>query len=794
MGRLLLYIRRVAIFGVLLLSYAYFQAISSGFALASIGLLSFAAIAQFAPAFFGAMLWRRATERGAMAGILAGFFVWAYTLLLPSFEATGLLPAGLLELGPMGLAFLRPQALFGIDATPLTHGVAWSLLVNVAAYILVSLITRQSAVERMQAGLFTREALSFSGGGFWLSRAGTGVTVGELAETAARYLGPERARRSFAEFEAAGHGTVNPGEEAELPLVRYTERLLASAVGTASARLVMALLLERQDLAARGALKLLDEASEAIQYNRDLLQSAINHVDQGIGVFDDQMRLVCWNQQFRNMLGTPTALGRVGVPLRDLLHHMATTGLLGPGNEEDLVADRIDRLVVTMETYTERLSPSGKVLEVSSRPMAGGGIVVTYNDITDKVVAAEALASANETLERRVRERTAELTELNKQLTRAKATAEEVNIGKTRFLAAASHDILQPLNAARLYTTTLVERRTGVEVKRLAGNIDASLLAVEEILGALLDISRLDAGAAKPEFTAVGLGELFSQLQVEFEPLAQAAGLRLAVVKTSAVIKSDRRLLRRVLQNLLSNAIKYTDEGGVLLGCRRQGEGLRIEVHDTGSGIPRNQQKRIFQEFHRLEGGAGRARGLGLGLSIVERIVGILNLSLNVKSALGVGSAFALTVERAQDLPAQLVEPAVPRGQARRLSGLLVLTIDNEPQILDGMRMLLTRWGCEVVIAHGQSDAIEIVTKAGRVPDIVLADYHLDSGTGIEVIRRLRETVDPDIPAALITADRSHQLKRLAEENGLEILNKPVKPAALRALIAQIGTRRVAAE
>ncbi|MFV2035089.1 MAG: sodium:solute symporter family protein, partial [Halocynthiibacter sp.] len=292
MGRLLLYIRRVAIFGVLLLSYAYFRAISSGFALASIGLLSFAAIAQFAPAFFGGMLWRRATERGAMAGILAGFFVWAYTLLLPSLEATGWLPTGLLEQGPWGLTFLRPQALFGIDATPLTHGVGWSLFVNIAAYALVSLTTSQSAVERMQAGLFTRDGLSLSGPGFWHSRAGTGVTVGELAETAARYLGPERARRSFAEFETSGHGSIAPGAEAGLPLVRYTERLLASAVGTASARLVMALLLERQDLAARGALKLLDEASEAIQYNRDLLQSAINHVDQGIGVFDDQMRLV----------------------------------------------------------------------------------------------------------------------------------------------------------------------------------------------------------------------------------------------------------------------------------------------------------------------------------------------------------------------------------------------------------------------------------------------------------------------------------------------------------------------
>lgn len=794
MGRLLLYIRRAAIFGILLLAYAYFQAISTGFALASIGLLSFAALAQFAPALFGGMLWRKASESGAMAGILSGFAVWAYTLLLPSFVATGWLPDGLLDNGPMGLAFLRPQALFGIDATPLTHGVTWSLAVNFGAYVAVSLLTRQSQVERMQAGLFTHEAMSLTGGGFRLSRAGTGVTVSELRKTAARYLGEPRAGRSFDEFATAHEPLLADGDEADLRLVRFTERLLASAVGTASARLVMALLLERQDLAARGALKLLDEASEAIQYNRDLLQSAINHVDQGIGVFDESMHLVCWNQQFRNMLGIPANLGRVGVPLSELLDHLATTGRLGGGNPTDLVTDRIDRLVVTMETYTERLSPDGEVLEVSSRPMAGGGVVVTFSDITDKVVAAEALASANETLERRVRERTAELTELNKELSRAKASAEEANIGKTRFIAAASHDILQPLNAARLYTTTLVERKVRGETSRLAGNIDASLFAVEEILGALLDISRLDAGASTPEFTSVGLDELFAQLEVEFAPLAQAAGLNLRVIKSGLVMRSDRRLLRRVLQNLLSNAIKYTDSGGVLLGCRRKGDHVSIQIHDTGPGIPENQQQRIFQEFHRLEDGALRARGLGLGLSIVERIVGILNLRLALRSTLDRGSVFSVEGDRADDLPSAAIKVPVARGQAGRLNGLLVLVIDNEPQVLDGMQTLLERWGCDVAIARGQSDALEVAMGLARTPDIILADYHLDSGTGIEVVRQLRETLDPDIPAVLVTADRSVQLKRLAEENGLEVINKPIKPAALRATVAQIGMRRMAAE
>ena len=693
MGRLLLNIRRAAIFVVLLLAYAYYHAISSGFALASIGLLSFAAIAQFAPAFFGGMFWRRATERGAIAGILAGFATWAYTLLIPSFDASGWLPTGFLASGPAGLEWLRPQALFGIQTDPLTHGVVWSLAANLGAYALVSLLTRQTPVERMQAAVFTREAVPLSPGAFRLTRAGTGVSVGELRETASRYLGEERTRRSFQEFDLAEQAIPADDDEADIRLVRYTERLLASAVGTASARLVMALLLERHDLSDRGTLKLLDEATEAIQYNRDLLQSAINHVDQGIGVFDETMRLVCWNRQYRKMLGIPDELGRVGVPLAELLQNMAESGLFGPGDSSTQVAERLDRLLVTKETYTERLAPSGQVLEVSSRPMGGGGVVVTYSDITDKVVAAEALASANETLERRVRERTAELTLLNNELTHAKATAEEANLGKTRFLAAASHDILQPLNAARLYTSTLVERKPRGEVKRLAGNIDASLVAVEEILSALLDISRLDAGAARPELAPVALGELFAQLQVEFAPLAQRKSLELRVVDTAAVVNTDRRLLRRVLQNLLSNAIKYTDSGGVLLGCRRAGPAVRIEVHDTGSGIPESQQQRIFSEFHRLEDGVARARGLGLGLSIVERIVGILDLKLDLTSSTGVGSAFRLVVPCAEGAPVVHAEEQRQRLPARRLDGLHVLVVDNEEQILDGMAALLGRWG-----------------------------------------------------------------------------------------------------
>src|SRR5690606_12220862 len=274
-----------------------------------------------------------------------------------------------------------------------------------------------------------------------------------------------------------------------------------------------------------------------------------------------------------------------------------------------------------------------------------------YTDITPTVEAAEALERANENLERRVKERTEELTRLNAELAQAKSEADDANISKTRFLAAASHDILQPLNAARLYATSLVERKRLGEEAKLAGHIDASLEAVEEILGALLDISRLDTGAMQPELSSFHIDDVFCQLDREFAPLAAEKGLTLKFVPSSLAVRSDRRLLRRLLQNLVSNAIKYTPRGRVLVGCRRRGKEVRIEVADTGLGIPPDKQRIIFEEFQRLEQGAKVARGLGLGLSIVERIARVLHHHVTLRSKSGKGSSFALNVPLASAAP-----------------------------------------------------------------------------------------------------------------------------------------------
>jgi Na+/proline symporter/signal transduction histidine kinase len=793
-GSLLLTVRRCAIFAILLLAYMYYRSAADA-QLAAIGLLAFAAVAQLAPAFFGGLFWRRATARGAMAGLTVGTLVWAYTLLLPSFADVGIVGARILTEGPFGIALLRPQGLLGLDLPPLVHGVIWSLALNLLAYVAFSLHRQPTSIEHLQANLFVPSDFAPIAPGFRLWRSS--VTVEELSTTVARYLGEERTRTAFVRFAANRRVSLEPSAEADIQLLRHAEYLLASAIGTASSRLVLSLLLRKRAPSAKAALKLLDDANAAIHHNREILQTALDHVRQGIAVFDKELRLICWNRQFGEILDLPVSLTSVGVGLDEIVRYNVSRGGTAESEIERMMKESLLRYVSSAEPFLERFAERGLVIEVRANRMPDGGLVTTLTDITPTVAAAEALEQANETLERRVRERTEELTRLNAELGRAKREADEANISKTRFLAAASHDILQPLNAARLYVTSMVERQGGGEDARLVHNIDASLDAVEEIFGALLDISRLDTGAMKPEIVSFRIDDLLRQLKLEFVPLARAKDLDLVFVPCSLTVKSDRRLLRRLLQNLVSNAVKYTPAGRVLVGCRRRHGKLRIEVHDTGLGIPKSKQRIIFTEFHRLDTGAKVARGLGLGLSIVERIARVLDHRIELRSTVGRGSLFAVEVPRSS---AQAVQHA-PRRRVTRLdpghlAGTTVLCVDNEPSVLDGMETLLSSWGCHVIKAPDLAAAIAAVLESQNTPDGLLIDYHLDEGNGVDAVTELRRRYGVDLPAILITADRTPAVRETARRNGIQVLNKPVKPAALRALLAQCRMQRpvVAAE
>jgi Na+/proline symporter/signal transduction histidine kinase len=792
-GGLLLTARRIAIFVILGFAYIYYR-LAGEAQLSAIGILAFAAIAQLAPAFFGGLMWRRATGGGAIAGMIVGILIWAYTLLLPSFADTGLIGERLLSDGPFAIGLLRPQHLFGLDLPPLVHGVIWSLLVNLACYIGVSLRRRPSPIELLQANLFVPSDLTPMAPGFRLWRSS--VTVEELAATVARYLGEERTRNSFASFAASDRIGIDDKEEADVRLVRYAEYILASAIGAASSRLVLSMLLRKRTVSTKAALKLLDDANSALQYNREILQTALDHVRQGIAVFGKDLRLICWNRQFGDILDLPPSLIRSGIGLDEILRFNAHRNDSTTGGVEDFVSRQLGRYVSATEPFRERFAEHGLVIEVRANHMPDGGIVTTFTDVTPSVEAADALARANETLERRVQQRTEELTRLNIALAHAKGEADAANISKTKFLAAASHDILQPLNAARLYVTSLIERTTPAGAQgdgQLVHNIDASLEAVEEILGALLDISRLDTGAMKPELSCFRIEDLLRQIEVEFAPLAHAKGLELVFVPSSLAVRSDRRLLRRVLQNLVSNAIKYTPKGRVLIGCRRCKNSLRVDVLDTGVGIPKSKQRDIFIEFHRLDQGARIARGLGLGLSIVERIARVLDHRIEVNSASGKGSRFSIEIPRSAVVPAELPARQAFLSDPRQLAGTTALCIDNDPSILDGMDLLLRGWGCDVVKAADLDTALAILDAEDQVPNGLLIDYHLDRGNGIDAIVRLRERFGAELPAILITADRSPRVRADARTLNIQVLPKPIKPAALRAMLAQWRVLRVAA-
>jgi signal transduction histidine kinase len=521
------------------------------------------------------------------------------------------------------------------------------------------------------------------------------------------------------------------------------------------------------------------------------LRRAADYMPQGLAVFDREFRLVTANSRYRELLALPSDLVHEGALLIDIVRFLAQRGDLGLGDAEDLAAQRFRSLVDEPATVSERLGASGQMLEFHARKLPEGGLAVSFVDVTARVEAEAELERLNLSLEARVAERTAALMRVNSELEIARTKADAANLDKTRFLAAASHDLLQPLNAARLYTATLVERAGGTNLGELAHSIEASLNAVEEIMTALLDISRIDSGALKPAPTAFSVRDLLKKIEVEFAPLAREKSIRLSIVGSSATIIADRMLMARVLQNLVSNAIKYTRVGGkVLVGCRRKGVRLRLDIIDNGIGFNKDQHALIFSEFSRLERGARMAQGLGLGLSIVKRIVTAMSLSLELDSKEGRGSRFSLLIPQSRIGVTAAEAGPMNREPASNLAGLKVLCIDNERSILDAMSGLMTGWGCDVRIARSLKDIDRDEQLLGWLPDLVLMDYHLDQTSGLDAIEWLRHNVGGHLPAALVTADRSPAVRMLAEERGIAVVTKPVKPAALRAAISGLAGQR----
>jgi signal transduction histidine kinase len=557
-------------------------------------------------------------------------------------------------------------------------------------------------------------------------------------------------------------------------------------LGASSTRAVVKAAIEGREMQVEDVVRIVDEASEVLQFNRALLQGAIENITQGISVVDQSLRLVAWNHRYIELFNYPEGQVYVGRPVAELIRFNAERGLLGGGDIEEHVSKRLYWMRQGTAHTSERLFPNGRVIELIGNPMPGGGFVMSFTDITEFREAERALKDANEGLEQRVSERTQELSQLNQALTEAKGVAEAANQSKTRFLAAVSHDLMQPLNAARLFSAALSHQDDALpaDARELVRHLDSSLRSAEDLISDLLDISRLENGRITPDRHAFVLNNLFDTLGAEFRVLAAEHGVDFRLRGSRLRVDSDIKLLRRILQNFLTNAFRYA-KGRVLLGVRRKGQQLRLEVWDRGPGIPEDKRKVIFEEFKRLDSHQTRAeKGLGLGLAIADGLCRVLGHQLEVRSWPGKGSVFSVTIPLAlhAEPPALLSQPD-HNGQA--LAGIQVLCIDNEDSILAGMHSLLSRWGCQVWTARNRLECEHLLSENVR-PQLALVDYHLDDGeTGTELMVWLRTRLGEPLPGVVISADGRPELIAQVHAAGLDYLPKPVKPAALRALLSR---------
>ncbi len=722
--------RRAGILAVFLMSWLYSRAMSDTEALSDFGLMSFTALSQLAPAVLLAVYRPRTPSPAIIAGIVLGSLAWLWLVLLPM-----VIPATPPASGPDDLHWLSVVSL-RLQSGHIAISMGASLAVNLLTVALVSRAVRPSLPRRRDA-----------------------VAAASLRRTAERFLGQERARQLM-----DGHA----GQLLDDDRVITIERELSAVVGAGMARLLVEAARDGGAAPLDAVTRAVGEATQALRFNQRLLEAALENMSQGISVVDAQLQLVAWNSRYAALFKFPPELLQVGQPVVNLTAWALAELKIGDGlgdSRDKALQRRAAHMRRGTPHLSERIFPDNTIVEIRGNPMPGGGYVATFTDVTAFRRAEEALKRSNETLERRVQDRTA-------RLEQAVHEAERANVAKTRFLTAVGHDLIQPLHAAQLLTDAMSQHIESEFLDSFLRQIRGALDSTDDLLSGLLDISRLEAGGLVADPRPFALSTVLDPLAQEFAVLAAARGLQFRHVRSQAWVHSDPLLLRRVLQNFLANAIRYTRHGGVLLGVRRQGQALLIGVHDTGPGIAPEQQAVVFEEFHRVDRSNGQ--GLGLGLTIAHRIADLLHAPLHLRSVPEHGSAFSISVQRA-------APPATPRSSppavgSSALKGVRVLVVDNDPDALEAMRQLLLSWGCDV-IAAGQADDIG---PSAHEAALWLFDYHLDDGdTGVALWKRLVGMHGPR-PTVILSADAGSETREAVRGVGLSLLNKPFKPLALR--------------
>ncbi len=766
-GATLLNIRRVVIVAILLLTYMFYRAVGTHINLGALGLVSLSLIAQLAPALIASLYWNNRHPRGVVAGVIVGSLIWGYTILTPAIVQAGWITSDLLNSGLWGMTWLRPEALFGVNGLdPLSHGVLWSLGLNMLVFVSVSTWYQRHHIHQEKEDLPEGALSNYV-----------------LLHLAARFLGETQARLVFDKHFSVHSLDSSLEAPATAETIHFTQSLLSGIIGPSSARHMISLAKTNQDAAIGDGDMFIEEASQVLKFSRELLQSSIDNMNQGITVIDNNQRLVAWNKRCVELFNFPERLFYLGGPIEELILHNTRQENI----EESLIASEVKQ---RMEHFSkgvpfvyQRNLPNGRFVEVRGEPIPARGYVTTYTDITDFKRMVDALTKSNETLEQRVTNRTQELEQ-------AKAQAEAANQSKTRFLAAASHDLAQPLNASRLFITALQHLELDSDPQELINNLSDSLQNAENLITELFDIAKIDAGTIKKSISNFPVSQVLDSLGKDFTILSQDSSVDFAYHNCNLTVRTDKKLLRRILQNILANALRYTPKGRVVMGCRRLKDNIRIEIWDTGIGIPKENLNDIFTEFKRLSS-KGAEEGMGLGLATVHRLCRLLELPIDVKSTVGKGSVFTITLPRSnspdsKSLPDPQTSQPAPKTQGKSLK---VLCIDNEAAILTGMEAMLSKWGHNVVCCRSLHDAQQHFADGGY-PDTILADYHLDNDeTGIEAVTALFEDWETEVPCVIISADQTERVRTQAKELGFLFQQKPVKPHVLRAALSRFAAQ-----
>lgn len=745
MGGAVLFIRRIVIALIMAGAVGWALGIRDNERLASIGLVAFAAMAQFAPVLVLSVLGNNRDALAAKAGLGTGLALWLYTLALPEV-------AGGEWLESLSGSLIDPNALLGMNGlSPISHGTLWSLGGNLVAYALMTMRRIQPAslpnlLHKPHTG------------------AGTVSTVRELKNLVARFVGQEVTEDAF-----TGSDESKIIDRVER---RRAERMIASVVGMPSARALLGSALHGSNLTHDEVARILDDTGQSLRFSKGLLAATLENIDPGVSVVDRELNLVAWNQRYLELFDYPVGMVRVGAPISDLIRYNAERGECGPGEVESHVEKRLVHMRRGHQHSFKRTRVDGRILKTVGGPMPSGGYVMCYTDVTAEEEAMHALDRARGELEVRVEERTSALRAANDALARADAE-------KTRFLAAASHDLLQPLHAARLFSAAL-GRELVDGSSQILHHLDQSIQSAEALLRALLDISKLDAGGIKPEVQPLRLRQLLMEVVDTMTPLAREKDLDIRVGPGDAVVESDPVLLRSIIQNYLSNAIRYTGKGGIVVGIRHRGSNARIDVIDTGPGIPVDKQALIFREFERLPN-AGEG-GIGLGLAIVERTARLLGGRVSLRSYEGKGSRFSLSVARSS--MALTVAQSLPSNWAGHSRRMTILVVDDDETNRAALGSYLSACGHMVLSAGSPAAALAIDApyEAG------LIDYNLNSDDdGITLIQMLRERMSISVHFALVTAAQEAVYGKRARKAGVKVLRKPLVPEDLDRWLNEIS-------